>query len=192
LRTKDIDISAIFKKMLELKRDIDESMRKGESKYFKQGTVQIIEHYTNPYSMQGVKGVILWNTLFSDYQLELPVDVDIVPIRDLSDKNTAKWFEEKFPEEFTKIQQNIYSNKLYYKKPDKNNPEKERKIMNLNYIAKPKNYDKELPPWFREIVNTDKVINDMLSLFYPILKSLGLKMLTTTKNSEHLSNIINL
>ena len=193
LRCKEIKIDVIFRKMMELRKDIEESMKKGENKYFKQANVQIVEHYMNPYSTQGIKGVILWNTLCPDYSLELPIDVDIVPIKDLSDKYVLKWFEEKYPAEYTKLKQNIFSKELYYKKSKaKDSPSKAPSLMNLNYIAKPKNYDKELPPWFSDIVNTDKVINDTLSLFYPILKSLGLKMLTTTKNSEHLSNIVNL
>ena len=193
LRVDEIKIDEIFGKMLMLKEDIESSMRKGESKYLKQSNVQLIEHYKMPYSIPGIRGIILWNALCPDYAMDLPNDVDIVPIKNLSDKKVLEMFKNKYPEEYSKLEKNILNNPAYYKKSkSKDSANKPPKLMDLNVIAKPKNYDKELPAWFNDLLYTEKVVNDTLSLFYPILQSLGLRMLTTTKNSPHLSNIVDL
>jgi hypothetical protein len=195
LRAKDINVETIFNKVLELRKDIEISMRNGESKYFKQANVQVVEHYAEPYSNQGISSVILWNALCPDYKLELPTDVDIIPIKPLGlpkkdshgeygsitkNKNLV-WFSEKYPNEYKMIEKEIFHN---------SNPLIAG--MGLSYIAKPKNTDIKLPPWFAEIVNTDKVVLDILKLFHPILQSMGLKILKTNASTEYMTNIVDL
>lgn len=218
LRADKIDVQAIYKKMLFLRRDIEDSMRRGESKYYKQATVQNVQNYKRPYSLPGYTGVLLWNTLNPAYALELPADVDVIPIKSLSFKESRKTsdedkrlkkeaiargekaprakmkehfdideiknkntrdFAEKFPEEFERLRREIFGNA---------NPD--IRHMSLNYIAKPKNEDISLPPWFAYLIDTDKIVNDTLGLFYPILDTLGLNLLKTNSSTQHLSNMI--
>lgn len=181
LKAKVIDVEGIFKKIVDLRVDIEESMRKGESKYYKQANVQLIEHYKKPYSSQGFTSILLWNALVPEYAMQLPTDVDIVPIKDLRNKKNMDYFIAHYPEAYARLEKNIL-----------NNSNEELSKIGLKYIAKPKNADIPLPDWFSDLVDTEKVVSDTLSLFYPIMKSLGLKVLKTTAATSYLSNMVDL
>lgn len=193
LRADNIDVEKIYMKVLQLKEDIQTSMAKGESTFFKQANVQIIEHYKNPYSTQGIVAVLLWNTLNPTYAMELPTDCDIVPIRELTgpkmEGGKMRWaneafvmeFKERFPEAYARLERDIY-----------NNPNQLIRTMGLTSLAKPKNSEIPLPEWFEFLLNTEKVVQDSLDLISPILKSLGLNGLKTNASTEYMTNIIDL
>jgi hypothetical protein len=195
LRAEKIDVEKIYMKVLNLKSDIEESLIKGESQFFKQANVQIIEHYKEPYSTQGVVAVLLWNSLNPTYAMELPTDCDIVPIHELTgpkyDKTRGKmvWphekfameFKEKFPEVYARLEHDIY-----------NNPNPEVREMGLTSIAKPKNSEVPIPEWFDFLLDSQKVVQDDLDLIAPILRSLGLNGLRTNASTEYITNIIDL
>lgn len=202
LKPAEIDTADIYHKIMQLRSDIKESMRKGESTFFKQANVQVMEHYKQPYSNQGSVSVMIWNTVCPEYALELPTDVDIVPIIDLtykkpaaktsdkpnamvksprdSNKNIAM-IAEKFPELYEKLYENIYSN---------SNPL--IRHMSITSLAKPKNADIPLPEWFDTLLNTEKVVTDTIGLFLPIMKVLGMKTPKIGGGKLYLSNIIEL
>ncbi|MEG1457648.1 MAG: hypothetical protein RSC57_03540, partial [Bacilli bacterium] len=117
------------------------------------------------------------------YAVELPIDVDIIPIKDLRNKKNMEWFRTTYPEAYGLLERNILNS---------TNPQLAN--IGLKYIAKPKNDQIPLPPWFEELVNPQKVVSDMLSLFYPILESLGLHItnIGVTKMKTHMTNIIDL
>lgn len=194
LRAEKIDVELIYEKILTLKNEIEESLRKGESKFFKQANVQIIEHYKEPYSNQGITSVILWNTLNPEYAMELPTDCDIVPIFDLTgpkyDKNGRQhWsngrfvaeFQQRFPKEFERLEAKIYKNE---------NPL--IRGMSAKSIAKPKNDEVPIPPWFNFLLDYGRVVQSDLDLISPILSSLGLNSLKTNASTSFITNIINL
>ena len=193
LRADKIDVEKIYMKILKLKDDISLSMTKGESTFFKQANVQIIEHYKNPYSTQGVVAVLLWNSLNPTYAMELPTDCDIVPIHELTgpkmDNGKMRWsneefvmkFKDKYPDVYARLERDIY-----------NNPNELIRNMGLTSIAKPKNNEIPLPEWFDFLLDPEKVIQDSLNLISPILKSLGLNGLKTNASTEYMTNIIDL
>lgn len=193
LRADKINVEEIYSKVMQLKVDIENSMRHGESTFFKQANVQLVEHYKNPYSTQGVTAVLLWNTLNPNYAMELPTDCDIVPIKELTgpkyENGKMKWsnqgfvseFKERFPDVYKRLEDNIY-----------NNPNELIRKMGLTSIAKPKNQEIETPEWFDFIIDTEKVVQDALKLIEPILKSLGLNGLKTNASTEYITNIIDL
>lgn len=194
LRAETINVEEIYKKILDVKDQIIESMAKGENTFFKQATVQMVEHYANPYSTQGVIAVLLWNTLNPTYAMELPTDCDIIPIKDLSgpeytDSGKLRWvnqafvmeFKDKYPDAYARLEKNIYSN------------ENELiRHMGLTSIAKPKNTEIELPEWFNFLLDSDKVVLDAMNLISPILKSLGLNGLKTDASTEYITNVLDL
>lgn len=204
LQSETIDVKDIYRKVVSLRKDIENSMKAGESKYFKQASVKLPEHYKKPYSTQGITAVTLWNTLTPQYAIELPGDVDIIPIKDLSlpkpPKNKSNpdgsvkmvestmhrnknilWLKENHPEAFALLEKNIYNHE---------NPI--IRHMSLTSIAKPKNDDVELPEWFEDIIDTEKIVVDTMGLFLPILKSLGLKTVKTTSNVVYPTNMVDL
>lgn len=195
LRAKHIDVEEIYLKVLKLKNEIEESLIRGESQFFKQANVNIPEHYADPFRQQGIKGVYLWNALCPDYQMELPTDCDIVPIKELtgplydSRKGKNVWynesfmmeFAEKFPDAFHLLEEGIYDN-----------PNPDIQQMKLTDIAKPKNPEIPIPEWFSFILDYNKVVLDDLKLIAPVLNSLGLTMLKTNASDSYVTDIISL
>ena len=83
LEADEISPSRIFKKMAQLKSDIEYGMSHGDSKFYKQAKVKTPDNYKNPFSTQGITAVMLWNAICPTMAIELPADVNIVPIKSL-------------------------------------------------------------------------------------------------------------
>ena len=214
LTPKEIDTERILAKIMQFENDMIQSLLNGDTQYFKQSNIKAIREYKNPYSVQGIKGTLLWNTLNPIYAIQLPSDVDIIPINleDGRRKVNVKmgedivesvWmtyigtgadgkkvymnnrspglmhFAERYPEEFERLATEILLN-----------PNPSIRTMGLNAIARPKNDDIPRPAWLNDIMDTSKIVNDALSLFYPILKSLKIYIVKGSNNREHYSNII--
>lgn len=199
LYPEEIKPARVFKKVLDLKYSMEDTISRGNMEFFKQANVKKPEYYKNPYSTQGVCAIILWNTLCPDKALEFPTDVNIVPIKELTfpkpgkgKKNSGNLldplnqkgileFQKRFPDKYDLLYKNIYSN-----------PNPLIKHINLTSIAIPKNIDYEIPEHIRYLYNIENVINDNLNLILPILKSIGINSLQATTNNSYMSNIVSL
>lgn len=202
LLADDINVTHILKKIFAIQADIEKSLDDGDTKFFKQSNVNTISHYKKPYSIQGIKAVILWNAVIPKYAIELPSDVDIIPIKPINNpypiikdsNNYVEGFDfskkrketdgnvllaEKYPEIYDIIDKEIW-----------HNPVLEIAKMELNTIAKPKNSDLDLPDWYFDLIDKDKIIDDSLKLIMPVLKSLGIKITRPNSKKTHISNIV--
>ena len=185
--------------MAQLKADIEYGMSHGDSKFYKQAKVKTPDNYKNPFSTQGVTAVMLWNTICPDMQIELPADVNIVPIKSLKqekpkqdtptqmvtadpmkNKHVAE-LAEKHPEVYDRLYKGIYMNE---------NPL--IRYMNLTSIALPKNTDMEIPQYVFELINYDDIVTNSIQLYLPVMESLGIHSVPTTANTSHMTNIIQL
>lgn len=199
LESENINPNRIFKKMAQLKADIEYSMSHGDSKFYKQAKVKTPDNYKNPFSTQGITAVMLWNTICPDMQIELPADVNIVPIKSLKqekpkqdtptqmvtadpmkNKHVAE-LAEKHPEVYDRLYKGIYMNE---------NPL--IRYMNLTSIALPKNTDMEIPQYVFELINYDDIVTNSIQLYLPVMESLGIHSVPTTANTSHMTNIIQL
>jgi len=181
MRNVAIDPEIIYMKLIAFQKEIEESMRKGESTYYKQASVHIIDAYKKPYSISGVKSIMIWNALEPTAQIDLPAEVDIIPILDLSKKSNLDWFESTYPEKFKLLEKEILLS----------DDERIRK-MKLNSIAKPRNSSIKVEPWLRDLIDTNKITNDTLSLFSSVMKALDVKILNGTGKKEYYTNIVEL
>lgn len=199
LESENINPNKIFKKMAQLKADIEYGMSHGDSKFYKQAKVKTPDNYKNPFSTQGITAVMLWNTICPDMQIELPADVNIVPIKSLKqekpkqdtptqmvtadplkNKHVAE-LAEKHPEVYDRLYKGIYMNE---------NPL--IRYMNLTSIALPKNTDMEIPQYVFELINYDDIVTNSIQLYLPVMESLGIHSVPTTANTSHMTNIIQL
>ena len=212
-----INIEEILLKIMSFEQNMKELIRNGDRRFFKQSNLKAQKEYENPFSIQGIKAVLLWNTLNPDYAIQLPTDVDIIPIilengrkkvqakpgQEIEssvwmvpigiDSKTGKMkymnnsgremveFAEKHPIQFQALSSEILTN-----------PNTAISAMGLNYIAMPKNTEVPFPDWLRDIIDTEKIVNDALNLFNPIMKSLGIHLVKGSNNTEHFSNIVSI
>ena len=204
-----VEARQLFKEVFEFKDFIRSEVRAGKSEYFKQGTANILTRYKDPYRIQAIKGVILWNALAINNQLELPVEVDIVPSKlynGYSDKRLARFKEfgprpsetttlevlseikmpilAQFAFEFPDEYENLYNEII-------NNPNEKINCMELNALSKPRALpSEELPKWFAFIIDDEKIINDAVSLINPVFESTGAMVMKTGTQSSHFTNLV--
>ena len=209
MKPEEIDSKAVLRAIMDLEKSIRNSLSSGETIYYKQANVKRIAEYARPYSIPGVKAIYLWNALCPNYQLELPTDVDIVPIKlekgrrklkkqipgldcipiGNDTKNQPQWMfndtkfildlARKYPDMYMKLDGNIFRNS-----------NENIRGMGLNFIAKPKNPLIPIPDWFYEIIDYNQIVNDSLKLYYPILKTLGIRIIKTGQKTEHYTNMV--
>ena len=214
LRAETIDPTRIFMKYLDFKDLMEKEIRRGNYDFFKQANVKKPEHYKNPYSTQGVNAVLLWNALMPDKALEFPIDVNIIPIRDLTwslstaEKKMLTGSQNPMAGGPVRAQVSLGPSEknrdiMWYKE---NYPEAYRKIftsiysstnpliqhMNLTSIAVPKNIDYEIPDFVKNLFDIESVINNALSLGIPLLKSVGIQSFQVSSTQEHVSNMVSL
>lgn len=191
LRSDEIKVDEIFSKIMNFKEEVRQSILNGKSDFFKQANVQIIEHYKIPYSNQGFTSVYLWNVLCPENQLELPIDVNIVPIVDLSKSKILEMLQNRYPEMYHRLDSGILRNSNFQQHFRTKNGII-TKTKPITFIAKPKNDNIKIPDWFSDIINVDKIVQDTMTLIYPILQSLGLKVIKGNAKNEAISTIVDL
>ena len=112
-------------------------------------------------------------------RMELPVDCDIVPIKVISDKKGRAWLEDTLPDVYHNVKRDFFDN-----------PNELISNMELKVIALPKN-DTKLPDWFFKLIDEEKIVSDIMSLYYPIMESLGLSTNKVGKRT-YLTNMVDL
>lgn len=200
LEADEISPSRIFKKMAQLKSDIEYGMSHGDSKFYKQAKVKTPDNYKNPFSTQGITAVMLWNAICPTMAIELPADVNIVPIKSLrlpkppertkpteavqldpfKNKNIEE-LADKYPDVYQRLYNEIYTNV---------NPQ--IRYMNLSSIALPKNVNITIPQYVFDLINYDEIVTNSIQLFLPVMESLGIRSVPTTSNTNHMTNIVQL
>lgn len=181
LSPDEIDLRTIMLDIDALKKEIRRSMEAGESLYFKQANVNPPEHYATPLRISGIKAVMLWNALSPEYAIELPSDVDIIPIRNINSAKGREWLQLHYPDVYARFEREIINNR---------NPNIAQ--MSCNVIAKPKNANIPMPEWLKDMMDTAKVVNSTVKLIAPIMESLGLKVQRPSSTKEYLTNIVDL
>ena len=179
-------------------------MLNSESIFYKQATVKPMDQYKLPFSNQASKAGIIWNLLCPDEKLDLPAEVDLVPINVYNGVSDSKLesLRNLGPDMFFQIQKNITACKELYDFRN-NYPEQFAIIWNdvinssnenvcklkLNIIAKPRSMT-QMPDWLKSIIDIEKIVMDVVKLSNPILEPLGFNIQSATAQTKHYSNII--
>jgi len=178
LYTKDIDVVEVLGDVEQFESEIINSLKTGEKKYLIPLSVKELEAYADPLRMQGVRAVITWNYIYPEMEIELPTKVDIVKVTLTEEKNLHK-LKRDFPDIYKKVEDNIL-----------NNPDTRISSKGLAVIAIPRNVN-QVPEWILPFIDYDTISYNVLSKFYPVLESLGLHTIKTSKK-EYFSNILNI
>lgn len=188
LMPEEIDLPSIINKTIDFEDQLTTDILSGDTQFFKQANVGIMEKYKDPYRIQGIKAVFLWNALCPEYTLELPTDVDIVPIKSLKKPAPGKKLPEgvailhdKYPSIYERLVDEVYCNR-----------NEVISNMDLNCIAKPKNEDIPVPEWLNDLMDVNKIVDSSIGLFTPILGALGVKIDNPTSTTTQFSTIVSL
>ena len=220
LTPDNISPREVLRAIMLFDKQIRNDLENGDTKYYKQANIKRIEEYDNPFSIQGIKAVTLWNILNPEYQIQLPSDVDIVPMRWENGRKTRenpKVLKDNFvycgqktktSKDGQSIQVEVYQDndtpvlrELQEKYPETyrvlnekifHNERMDIRKMGIQWMAKPKNPNIPVPDWYYDFLDTDTIVDDALKLYNPVLKSIGLNVPEISTNKSHYTNMVSL
>lgn len=204
LNVKQISLVDVLRACNKFKADIRTEILSGSNLYYRQLSVAKPDKYKNPWSNQGVKGVLLWNAIVDDTDtIELPAEVDIIPItictlshssETTSDhapkrggKGTTQQFVSMDPEEFFSLYGDKHKALYQFYRDFPVEFERMRQAMRENSdiwtkipsgIAKPRALT-ELPDWLKSIINVTQIEANVINLVNPVVESLGVNIAKT-------------
>ena len=172
LTADDIKPSRIIEKIAILEKDIEESLRNGEKKYFKPLTIKAYTSYEDPMRIQGIKASIVWNRL-RDPQLEaIDLDarntIDVVKVQ-INPSNIDK-IKETYPDVYDRLV-DLFMDQSFFKPGV--NPDCSEKKKEITTLAIPT--DVKTPEWVSEFIDYQTIINDNVGNF-PV-ESVGIRRL---------------
>ena len=197
LDVNQITYSDVLRKANEFKDNIRNDVLNGSTLYYKQLSVSSPDKYKDPYKLQGIKGVLLWNAIVDkSMRMEFPAEVDIIPIpfdKFGNSKSKDPYVDNAFtkflknPQEFFEKNANNPKYSTLYLFYTKYPTEFSRMISTMlehpniwtkfpSSIAKPRAMV-ELPDWLKDIIDVDTIIHNNVNLINPILESVGVPII---------------
>jgi len=176
LYAKDINISEILRELEGFEAVIRASLQRGEKSFLIPKSVKELGAYKDPFKEQGVRGIIAWNYLYPNKEIDLPEKVDIVKVK-LTNEKEVEEVKHVEPQMYEIIVKNILNSK-----------EKKIAEKGVAIIAIPRNVER-IPEWLMPFIDYDTIVNDNLSRFYSVLESMGIETIKTSKK-EYFSNIL--
>lgn len=175
----DIDVSVIVKQLEGFEERVKTSLYAGEKDFLIPKSVKELGAYKDPFKEQGMRAIVAWNAVEINNPIELPAKIDIVKVkmRTLAECEPLK---EKYPEHYKRIEREIF-----------NSPHEKIRKKGIEVIAIPRNLD-SIPEWLMPFIDFDTIINDNISRFHSVTRSLGIKLIKTSGNKLHFSNILHI
>lgn len=172
LVTDHIDPALIIEKIAILEKDIEESLRSGEKKYFKPLSIKAYSSYEDPMRIQGIKASLVWNKV-RDPQLEA-IDLDarntIGVVKVQIDPSNIDRIRDKYPDVYDRFVE-LFMDQTFFK-PDISedcSPKKKE----ITTLAIP--IDVDTPEWVSEFIDYKTIVNDNIGNF-PV-ESVGIRRL---------------
>jgi len=172
LNCNEISLGKVFGSFMKLEKDITSSLISGEVTYTQPAKVNELESYKNPYTIQSLRGAIIWNALYPDQEIVLPTKVNIIKLTIRSLEDIAN----KIPmQEYEIIKNTIFDNENLSK-------------YGFSVLTMPK-LAKKIPEWLTPFIDVDTMVNDHVKSGIIMLESLGFKTLDIL-NSQFPTNIL--
>ena len=103
-----IDVKSLINGLRAFKKEIITSIRNGERKFLPNGNAKEFGAYKEPGREQSVRGVLAWNYLYPDNQIELPAKISLVKMNIFSEEDMED-LERTHPEIYQTIMDKIFN-----------------------------------------------------------------------------------
>lgn len=177
LKSKEIDIPLILRKLNNFQKEIERSLIDGEMTYLSPASIKDFNSYKEPLSEQQVLATIFWN--LSDPVEEL-VPPDNIYVIKLVSKTLDKLeiIKDKFPDKYELMKEKLF-----------NNDNTKIASKGLYVIAIPKTLSK-IPDWIVPLIDVPTITNDTLKPMMQVLLPLGLEEISSNSDLSTYSNIL--
>lgn len=176
----NLDIAGVLSRLSALSDDIRNSLKNGERRYLTRANCKPEVSYDDPESQAAVLAVYVWNTLYPDNQVSVPDKLDMVFV-DIPDPSVLVPYEEKYPEETRRIEQDIFNGpyrKVFQEK-------------GIHTIVLPNNGE-PIPEFLRPFLDINKVETRNISMFSPILTALSIPMQSGNTTYSYFTNVLDI
>lgn len=177
-KPKEIKLGQILDKLDDFKATIRKEILEDKSlKYAASKKYTSFDNYKNPYSMEVVRGKILWNLLNEEQEILDNEDVNSLKLKCPTIEIFNSLFnKEKYSEEYNIIVDNIFNNSDLVK-------------YGIKTIAIPKDV-KFIPDYILNLVDIDSIIDDNIAPILPIMNSLGMYVLSKGVNKKQMTRYL--
>lgn len=176
LKAENIQVNKILVKIAEFEKEIKRSILNGESTYLKPASVKSEKAYDDPLGEQGIRAVMNYNLAYPDKKIVLPNDFYIIKTTLLKPNQLDKMIDRDIADRFDK---EIFQSDI-----------KRIKVKGLYVIAIPK--DEEVPEWLIPFIDVKTMTEDIIKAFLPVLKALGVSIVSSNASTSEVSNYISL
>lgn len=180
--------------------NIRKSIENGEITYLPITSAKELSAYKDPASEQSVRGMLAWNILNPDSEIDIPSKPKLLKLNLFSEKDLEK-IKHTFPDEYDIIKEKIFNDTTGIfvstkKKEDKNgNVKYIKKERGLVVLCIPTN--KTIPDWCKPFIDYDTMIDNILAPFKSVTEILGIKNISvgkvvngTARKSDTITNIV--
>lgn len=176
LKSKDINVTHILNEIYSLENKIRDSFLNGECEFLTPKSCKVLSAYKNPYGEASIKGVIAWNAVYPNNPIVLPESFNLAKCT-IKTKEDMKDLQQSHPEIYKALEETVFNDSALAK-------------YGVSYFAIPKSESK-LPDWIIPYIDVETIVNDNISVFNPILNSLGVQVLSVDNKSFY-SNVLKL
>lgn len=179
---------------------IHKSIESGDITYLPITSAKELSAYKDPASEQSVRGMLAWNLLNPDAEIEIPSKPKILKLNIFSEKDLDK-IKDTFPEECEIIRDKIFHDMTGIfvttksKTDKKGNTKIERKERGLVVLCIPTN--RKIPEWCKPFIDYATMIDNILAPFKSVTEILGIKNISvgrvvngTARKSDTITNIV--
>jgi DNA polymerase elongation subunit (family B) len=170
------NIIDIIEDVQEFEDEIRRSLQAGESTYLKPVSVKSFEAYEDPLSNQGIRGMMIWNAIYPDQEINPPDDFFVVKTTLTRPKDLEKVADPEIREIIDELIFNSQENRI--------------KSKGVYIFAVPR--DTEIPDWIKPFIDENQIVEDTLRAFLPVMNSLGMQSIYMGTQEETISSYIEL
>ena len=192
LYTENIDVKALENELFDFRDEIINSIRNGEVRFLTIANAKELGAYKDPGSEQSVRGVVAWNLLNPQEQIELPSKVCMLKLTAFNEEDIEP-LKMAHPAEYQIIKDKIFHDKTgMYVFKQKGGKLKSR---GLQIIAIP--MTSRIPDWIQPFIDYTSMVNGIMSPFKSVMDLLkgqyakeGKTINAVSRKSDGLTNII--
>lgn len=196
LKSDKIDVKRLRQELKDMEREIADSIRAGELTYLPIANAKELSAYAEPGSEQSVRGVLAWNMLNPENQIELPSKVKMVKLTFFTEEDVEP-LRTTHPDIYEIIMNEIFLDTtgiFVTRKIDEKGKVKLTK-KGLQVLAIPASAS--IPDWVRPYVDYNSMIGAIMSPFKSVTDLLKINCISTGYNkngvdrtTESFTNII--
>lgn len=195
LKSENIDVRGLREELRQLEKDIMQDIQMGNLTYLPIANAKELSAYAEPGTEQSVRGVITWNSIYPDNQIELPSKVKMLKLTTFKEEDIEP-LKRTEPEIYDIIMKEIFHDHSgIFVTTSVKDGKVHVKSKGMQVIAIPSNGS--IPEWIKPFIDYGSMIGSILAPFKSVTDLLKINCVPTgykkngvNRETESFTNII--